>query len=386
MTTFSEQKALIIQAMTTIVDAAKEKNRDLTAAENAKFQALNEEAVGLNLKMASEAKSRAQRQALTGLGPNESAPGSKHGSSYGTAEKGFLNPRAKGFAEQIARGFHPGGEKALAPSGTVVTQVPMVEESPIELGRAATGLWDLIPTVLQSEPNYSYLRQTVRTNNAAMVAAGGLKPTSVYTIEKIDARLKVLAHLSEPIDRFILEDNSSLTTFVSGEMLQGLYDALAVQVLTGDGLGENLKGISLTSGIQTQAAGVDNLATLRSALTKLENFGLGARGFAVNASDWEEIESTRNTSGNFDVGGPVDAATRKAWGAPVAVVPGVPAGTAYLLGEGAVVLRQDSAGVRADWGMPGDSFERNQLVARTETRVNLDVLKPFGIVKITLPA
>lgn len=386
MKTLSQQRNLVIADMKTIVDTANEENRNLTATENTKFWELDEDVKAIDLKMASEAKSRAQRQNLAGLGPDESAPGSKHGGSYGTAEKGYLSPKSKGFAEKIAAGFHPDGQKALAPSGTVVTQVPMVEQSPVELGRAATGLWDLIPTVLQSEPFYGYLRQSVRTNNASMVAAGGLKPTSIYTIEKIDARLKVIAHLSEPIDRFILEDNSSLTTFVSGEMLQGLYDALAVQVLTGDGLGENLKGISLTSGIQTQSAGVDNLATLRSALTKLENVGLGARGFAVNAADWEEIESTRNTSGNFDVGGPVDAATRKAWGAPVAVVPGVPAGTAYLLGEGAVVLRQDSAGVRADWGMPGDSFERNQLVARTETRVNLDVLKPFGIVKITLPA
>ena len=134
-----------------------------------------------------------------------------------------------------------------------------------------------------------------------------------------------------------------------------------------------------------QAAGLDNIRTLRSALTKLETVGLGARGFAVSAADWEEVESTRNTSGNFDVGGPVDAGTRKAWGAPVAVVPGVPAGTAYLIGEGSVVLRQDAGGVKADWGTPGDAFKLNQLVARTETRVNLDVLKPFGIVKITLP-
>lgn len=45
--------------------------------------------------------------------------------------------------------------------------------------------------------NFSYLRQTVRTNNAAPVATGALKPTSISTLARVESRLRVIAHLSD---------------------------------------------------------------------------------------------------------------------------------------------------------------------------------------------
>ena len=45
------------------------------------------------------------------------------------------------------------------------------------LGKPALSLLDVIPVVQQAIPKFAYMRQTVRTNNAAVVAAGALKPT-----------------------------------------------------------------------------------------------------------------------------------------------------------------------------------------------------------------
>ena len=56
---------------------------------------------------------------------------------------------------------------------------------------------------------YAYLRQSVRTNNAAVVAAGAVKPTSVYTVTGIENSLVVIAPLSEGIPRYWLLDNSA---------------------------------------------------------------------------------------------------------------------------------------------------------------------------------
>jgi HK97 family phage major capsid protein len=381
--TFTEQKKALIAEMRSIVDGAKD--RDLTEAESRQFYEKELEVKQLDVKIAESNKSAKQRDALVGLGPDEPHPAYKKRQGYGSPPKGYLSPEFKSLAEHIASKMAPDGAKALAPAGTILFDVPMVEQSPIELGRPSQTLWDLIPTVKQTEPQYSYLRQTVRTNNAAVVAVGAAKPTSVFTVAKVDGRLRVVAHLSEAIDKFMLEDNTNLVSFIQNEMIAGLYDAIATEVISGDGTGEHLTGLANTSGIQLQSAGVDGLATLRSALTKLENVNTSARGFALNAADWEEIETTRNTSGNFDVGGPIDAASRRAWGVPVSVVPGVPAGTAYAIGENTVTLRQQAAGVQVDWAAPGDLFSKNQLQARVETRVNLDVLRPVGIVKITLP-
>jgi uncharacterized protein (UPF0264 family) len=73
---------------------------------------------------------------------------------------------------------------------------------------------------------FSYLRQTVRTNNAAVVAEGAVKPTSVYTVVKVPNSLVVVAHLSEGIPRFWLIDQVSLETFVDNEMNFGLQLAV----------------------------------------------------------------------------------------------------------------------------------------------------------------
>ena len=61
----------------------------------------------------------------------------------------------------------------------------------------------------------------------------------------------------------------------------------------------------------------------------------------------------------------------------------MPALTAWAVGEDSVTLSTDGA-MRVDWGTPNDTFTKNQLVARAETRANLDALRPSGLVKITI--
>ena len=75
------------------------------------------------------------------------------------------------------------------------------------------------------------MRQTVRTNNAAVVAAGALKPTSVYTVTRIENALVVIAHLSEGIPRHWLIDNASLEAFLANELEYGLRTAVEAKVL-----------------------------------------------------------------------------------------------------------------------------------------------------------
>ena len=43
---------------------------------------------------------------------------------------------------------------------------------PVALGKAATGLLDVLPTKQHATTEYAYLRQTTRTNTAAVVAEG----------------------------------------------------------------------------------------------------------------------------------------------------------------------------------------------------------------------
>ena len=49
---------------------------------------------------------------------------------------------------------------------------------PVVLGQVAQSLLDVLPTKQHATDQVAYLRQSVRTNTAAIVAEGATKPTS----------------------------------------------------------------------------------------------------------------------------------------------------------------------------------------------------------------
>ena len=103
----------------------------------------------------------------------------------------------------------PDGQKALAPSGATIVGQEFVRD-PVALGQVAQSLLDVLPVKQHTSTEYAYLRQITRTNAAAVVAEGATKPTSVYSVDRIENSLVVIAHLSEGIPRFWLLDNSAL--------------------------------------------------------------------------------------------------------------------------------------------------------------------------------
>lgn len=61
--------------------------------------------------------------------------------------------------------------------------------------------------------------------------------------------MKTIAHVSEPIDRAILDDLEGLTDFFDSTLRLGVLLAEENQVLNGDGVGQNFTGILNTAGI-----------------------------------------------------------------------------------------------------------------------------------------
>lgn len=315
------------------------------------------------------------------------------GEDLGAGDTRYLkfDPQALGKAYVRGRQAAPDfGAKSLLDTGTTIVQVPLAD-SPVTSGRPAQGLLDVLPAQ-QTARDYSYLRQSARTVNADWVASGGLKPTSVSTLGRITGRLRVLAHLSEAVDKYWLEDNSSLTQFVSDELLYGLRMKLEAAVLNGTGVGEIPTGINATSGIQTQAFVTSIILTARAALTKVELiFDEAPSYFVFNPVDWEKIETSLLSSGGYlmtDAGAsaPIDRVQRRLWGQPVALSLAVTAGTGWLINRDAATLYTDTSGIEIAWAMAADDFTRNQVRARCEGRFDVAVPRPLGIVKMTLTA
>ena len=66
-----------------------------------------------------------------------------------------------------------------------------------------------------------------------------VKPTSVFTVEPVIDRCRVIAHLSEPTPVRLWDDHTELQNWLTAEMVGGVLDALEDQVIRGDGTGEN---------------------------------------------------------------------------------------------------------------------------------------------------
>lgn len=238
--------------------------------------------------------------------------------------------------------------------------------------------------------DFSYLSQTTRTNNAAPVALGALKPTSVYGIERVTSPVETIAHLSDPIPRQHLEDEADLARFIESEMRFGLLAALDAQVIGGDGSTPNLEGIFETSGVQAQPFDTSALISTRKALTKLQTADVIADtddtdglAYVVAPADWEALELLTATGGEFILNnGPVNAAERRLWGVPVVVSSSVSAGTA-LLGHWPAARLVSRGPVVVSWTEAvDDDFTKNLVRFRCEGRFGVGVVQPTAFVEI----
>lgn len=281
------------------------------------------------------------------------------------------------FGRKMAEGLI--SRKSLAASGAAVVGQEF-RPDPIALGRPATGLLDVLPTVPHTSPLYAYLAQTTRTNNAAVVVDGADKPTSVYGVTRVEKSLSVIAHLSEGIPHYWLSDNDTLLGFIQAEMNYGLRWAVEEKVLA---------DINATSGIVLQAFATSIPVTIRKAMTALETTGYTAHAIVLHPSDFETIELALSTTNAVEhLGLPYDPAQRRLYGVPIATTTAQTVGVAHVLGDGAVAVDLDNQGVQLTWSETSNAtdWQQNLTRARLEGRYGTSVYIPGGVVKATLAA
>ncbi|MGD7705490.1 phage major capsid protein [Microlunatus sp. Y2014] len=358
------------------MQALASKAGNLTATEATELKDGNARLAELKADIERAKESSGIAKALQGLIPE------------GTSGVKFIGLRStRELAKAYTRGDGIHGMKAVVDNAEV--GVPSLDTTPVTMGKPPRGLLDVMP----SEPvsrEYAYYRQVTRTNNAAFVAPGGTKPTSVVGLERIEGRLRVLAHLSESVDKYLLEDMRNVEQFIADELLYGLRVKLEDGLINGDGVGENVTGLANTSGVQVQEFVTDAILTARAALTKIELLAGDdvSAYYVMHPTDWEKIETARLDSGQYlatTAGGtaPIDRVARRLWGAPVVLsASGTGDGTSYLVRQDAVTLMHDGR-VNIEWDK-SQGFDKNEVKARVEGRFDVAVKNPLGVVKIAL--
>jgi hypothetical protein len=283
--------------------------------------------------------------------------------------------------------------KALAPVGSIVTPLPAPAVVP--MGAPVMHLRQLIPT-RPATPAFSFLQQTVRTDAAAPVAVGTVKPVSDFQTQLISNRAQVVATLSNPVDRFLLQDAPALADFLNSEMAYAVEVAIEDAVLNGPSAGL-IVGFLNTAGLLVEAFATDMVMTIANAISQVERTGVPVTGIVMNYADWLTLTLIKTTIGGYLVGAdaPVETTSQRIWGKPVVLSIKMPAAKAlvgdftgsanlFVVDDGHVVTQWSEAVPVAQGPPVLTAFQTNQLVFRSETRLNLGVLRPAGFCIATL--
>jgi HK97 family phage major capsid protein len=256
---------------------------------------------------------------------------------------------------------------------------PLTLRDVFTTGRTSSDLVEF--TQITSFDNQAAPTAEATVVSAAGVVTGGLKPQSGMTTSLVQAGVKTIPHWM-PITRRALADAPQLETYIDNFLMQGAEIKLEDQMITGNNTGENLLGLDNTPGVTVQNFDTDALTTTRKARTKVRVIGRAvATAYLMSPFDWEALDLTKNTQGNYYFGGPLAMGLKTLWGLPVVESEAVLTGTFYTGDlKQAVLWDRELANVRIS-DSPNDFFLRNVLAILCELRAAFGVLRPAAIVR-----
>jgi HK97 family phage major capsid protein len=248
---------------------------------------------------------------------------------------------------------------------------------------------DVLPTGRTSSNLVQFTRENVFTNSAnaqysSPARENVTKPESGITFTLANAPVVTLAHFI-PVSRQVLDDAPQLESYVNSRLTYGLKLEEEDQLLNGSGTSGNISGI-LTSGNFTAynraATGDTRLDTIRKAITQAALSEYTADTVVINPADWERMELTKASDGQYIMANPMDMAGPRIWGKRVVATNSIASGT-FLVGAmtmGAQIWDRMDAAVQISYE-DGDNFKKNMATLLAEERLALTVYRPAAFIK-----
>lgn len=285
-------------------------------------------------------------------------------------------------AEVRAKLADAGVEARALATGVSVAVNPVIAPGVVKAPHQARRLLDML--TVNDAPNglFSYLRQTVRTNNAMTVLPGAVKPTSVFTPERIEGSTDVVAHLSEPVPVRWFDEAPLLEDFLTGEMTEGLLDANSEKVIA---------AILADGGVANITYVTSPLNTVRKAITAMQTASVEPAALVFTPANWETLDNAAAAAGVESIR---PAGGRQLYGVPVVLDNGLTANQGLILAAdtvevyatGGVAVEFSSAFTREVGEAVVTGFMTNEVVCRAENRIKAAVKRPFAARKIALTA
>jgi len=401
-----ERRDELVKASREIAEKAKAEGRDLTGDEQTEISAALNEVRSITEHMVSAAKSREMMAQLDGMAAT--APAVVEGEQPAAKSIGEHFIKSGAYA-RLVESKGRSGASVSAPEYKAATDthvvggwtagVPFLTDFDRTIGHALRirlTVADLLSSGTVSGNAISYLVEGAMEGNYATVAEGAVKPQIHFVSPtQVTDALRKIAGFIRVTDEF-LEDADFLMTEINNRLLYQLGYFEEQQLLNGDGTGQNVQGLLLRSGIQTETAATadDNPDAAFRAITKIEqNSGLPADGIVINPADYQKFRLAKDGNKQYFGGGFFEGQYGNGgilqnpplWGLRTVVTPAIAAGTALVGAFQMASTLYRKGGVRVEASnSDATNFTSNLVTIRAEERIALAVRVPLGFTKLTL--
>lgn len=269
------------------------------------------------------------------------------------------------------------------------TLLPVGQPFLVNVRRRRLFIRDLIgvqQTGIAAIPYVRELNPVANALSASTVAEGATKPEATMQFTPDLAPVQVIA-TTIPITTQIMEDATTLVGYINGRLIYMLQYREEDEIIRGNGVTPDLKGILTYSGIQTNSTGADAAVVIGNSIAKIELVDGYADGLAMNPADyWAMMTHRTSGSGEFDTMAFTNAPIQYVWGLPVVRTNSLNS-KQVLVGNfamGATLFDRSQSGVRV-FEQHADYAATNKVLLRAEERVALAVNRPDFFVNTTLP-
>jgi HK97 family phage major capsid protein len=257
---------------------------------------------------------------------------------------------------------------------------------------------DLVPRIPTESDSIEYIQQTSRVLNvsfvpeatgSALTGTDGRKPESTLAYQNVTAYVRTAATWL-PVTNRMLSDAPLIRGVINTQLLDGVREEVARQVIAGDGTGENLLGVLNQPGIQTFAKGALNEVDALFHARTLCRTGskLAPTAYLMNPVDYEQVRLLRENSasatmGQYLMGPPNVLGVPTVWGLPVVEDENVPVNSVVVANwaQATTLVDREQASIRV--GLINDQLVRNQQTILAEARVAFICWRPAAVVVIT---
>lgn len=260
---------------------------------------------------------------------------------------------------------------------------------PVAIPMRQVRLPDLVTVGTTSSDTVQYVEETTRTDVAAETALGTAYPEATYEYTAREAAVRDIGQFV-PAHRSNLADAGQLQTLIEGRLQAGVLKRLEDQMIAGDGLGQNLKGILETTNIgfvgRNTTGSERLLEAIHRGITAVRVAWEGEPdAIVLHPANYEDIIFEKDDNKGYLLGPAAQSTSRTAWGFPLVITTGIAENTA-LVGNfraGAVLWQRSGVTVRAS-DSHSDFFVRRMVAILAEMRAAFAAWQPRAFAEVNL--